>query len=101
MSAIAKESVQYNTLLERHKLNLKGTEMTELQKKIANLETIIKIECSDGNWNYDEYMLGTANGLILALSILTEQEPEYLSAPDKWLKDDETLHELTVASNPT
>lgn len=55
--------------------------MTELEK----LDDMIKIQCSNGNWNYDPYMHGMANGMICARAILTDEEPEYLTAPKKWL----------------
>ena len=51
------------------------------------LQEMTDIQCSDGNWNYDAYMHGMANGMIFALSIFRGNQPEYLEAPDKWLKD--------------
>ena len=39
-----------------------------------------KIQCTDGNWDYDEYMRGMANGIILALAIMEGKEPEYKDA---------------------
>lgn len=58
-----------------------------MKKEIADLKDLLKVQCSNGNWNYDEYMYGMANGMILALSIFEHTEPKYLSAPKKWLKD--------------
>jgi hypothetical protein len=68
-----------------------------LQKKIKDLEDLLKIQCSDGNWNYNEYMHGMANGMILSMNILENDydnpytgqkcERPFLEAPDKWLKD--------------
>ena len=51
------------------------------------LADIVAIQCSDGNWNYDPYMQGMANGLILAQAILTDTDPQFLSAPAEWLHD--------------
>ena len=48
------------------------------------LEEITKIQCNDGNWNFDPYMHGMANGMILALATVKDEEPEYLEAPKKW-----------------
>lgn len=59
----------------------------DICKRIESLENIIKIQCSDGNWNYDPYMHGMANGLILAASIMYDKDPNYLQAPVEWLKD--------------
>ena len=56
--------------------------------KIETLQEIAKIQGSNGNWNYDPYMHGMANGLILALAILTDKEPEFLNAPERWIRDD-------------
>lgn len=55
--------------------------------RIENLKNIIEIQCSDGNWNYDPYMHGLANGLLLALATLYDIEYTPLSAPEKWLRD--------------
>lgn len=54
-------------------------------KKLEDLNQIIEIQGSHGNWNYDPYMFGMFNGLELARSIITDQEPEFREAPKKWL----------------
>ena len=60
----------------------------DTRHKIMNdLEDVLKIQCSNGNWNYDSYMMGLANGLIMAKSLITKEEPVFLDAPKKWLKD--------------
>jgi hypothetical protein len=58
-----------------------------MKKTIDSLDEIVKIQCADGNWNYDPYMMGLANGLIMAQAIIKGTEPTFLSAPKKWLKD--------------
>jgi len=55
--------------------------------EIETLKELIDIQCSDGNWNYDPYMHGMANGMILALSLFEGGAPEYLDAPEEWLAD--------------
>lgn len=57
------------------------------EKMISDLQNMIDVQCTDGNWNYDRYMHGMANGLICALSVLTDKDPKYLDAPDKWICD--------------
>lgn len=59
--------------------------MTE--KQIADLENIVAVQKSDGNWNFNSYMHGMANGLILALAIVKDHEPKYLEAPAEWLEN--------------
>jgi hypothetical protein len=57
-----------------------------------NIETVkemVKIQGSDGNWNYDPYMLGLYNGLEFALSILEDREPLFRDKPSVWLSDAE------------
>ena len=46
------------------------------KRKIEELDNIVAIQCSNGNWNCDEYMRGMANGLILAQWIMKENEGE-------------------------
>ena len=52
---------------------------------IEHIDDVLKIQCSDGNWNYDPYMFGMANGMILIKSIVTGKHPKFLNAPKKWL----------------
>lgn len=47
---------------------------------IGKLNNIIKIQ---GNCITDEYMRGMMNGLILARSIITGDEPEYINPDGK------------------
>lgn len=61
------------------------------------LDDLIKIQCSNGNWNYDPYMHGLANGLIIANSVASGEDPEFLKAPEIWLRD---LQEEEEPINP-
>lgn len=56
-------------------------EMAKARKSIGDM---VDIQCQDGTWNFDPYMLGLANGLLLAKSILSGEEPKLLSKPEKW-----------------
>ncbi len=69
-------------------------------KGIEALEEQVKTSRTSGNWNYDPYLHGMANGLICALATMKGEEPDYLTAPDKWLRDvspDTTTGPETVA----
>ncbi len=57
--------------------------MTVLEK----LENMVAIQTDDGNWNYSPYMFGYANGLILALATMKDEEPKFLDKPSLWLED--------------
>lgn len=61
--------------------------MTEEQ--IEQLEELVKLQCTNGTWNYDSYHFGMANGLILALAVMKGEEPQFLKAPAQWLEDNE------------
>lgn len=66
--------------------------------RTSELDKIIAIQCTDGNWNFDPYMHGFANGLILAKSVLDGGEPKYMTAPDKWLWDNLAPEEVLASS---
>lgn len=68
---------------------------TLLDEKIEKIQNIVDIQCSAGNYDYDPYMHGMANGMLVVLSCLTEKEPEFMEAPKKWLKDSTETHVLT------
>ncbi len=57
------------------------------RKSLKNLKDIVDTQCTDGNWNYDPYMRGMANGLLLAQSVLDGQTPEFKEAPPEYLCD--------------
>ena len=54
---------------------------------VESLNDLIKVQCADGNWNYDPYMHGMANGLLLAMSLFNNKPCEFLDAPEEWIKD--------------
>lgn len=54
----------------------------------SDIDNMVAIQCSDGNWNYDPYMHGMANGLLLAQATINGAEYEPLNAPVKWLSSD-------------
>ena len=57
----------------------------KIMEGIKALQEQVKIQCSDGIWNYDPYMHGMANGLICALATIEGNDPEYLNPPEHWL----------------
>ena len=56
-------------------------------KGIEALENMVAIQSSSGNWNCNPYMMGYANGLILALATMKDEEAKFLSKPNVWLDD--------------
>lgn len=57
------------------------------KKFLEDLKNIVDISTSKGNYDYDPYMHGMANALLVAQSIATGKEPKFKDAPKKWLKD--------------
>jgi hypothetical protein len=55
----------------------------------AKIQELSLLQNRDGNWNYDPYMHGMANGLILALSAFDDFQsgPKFLQAPAAWLAE--------------
>jgi len=56
-------------------------------KVVDDVRKLTEVQCDNGNWNYDPYMHGMANGMILVLAMLEGKEPDYLKAPEEWLSD--------------
>lgn len=54
---------------------------------VEKLRGLVEMQCANGNWDYSPYHFGLANGLILALSVLTGEEPQFLTAPKEWIED--------------
>jgi hypothetical protein len=62
-------------------------ELVSVQQLLDEFDDLLGIACADGNWNYDPYMHGMANGMILMRSMVSGEEPKYLDAPEEWLED--------------
>jgi len=65
--------------------------MSEIEDRLKKLEDLIKIQADDGNWNYNDYMYGLLNGMLLAQSVFDDKTPDYPDAPNQWISDLETL----------
>ena len=48
---------------------------------VEKLREATRVQCTDGNWNWDPYMHGMANGMILAMAIVDGADPDYLLPP--------------------
>jgi hypothetical protein len=68
------------------------------QNSLKTLREMLDVQCSNGNWNYDSYMHGMANGMIFALSLFDNKSPEYLKAPEVWLCDIPNNNKLVAES---
>lgn len=59
--------------------------LSDFIKRTEDVEDVLKIQTSDGNWNYDPYMHGLANGMKLVHCIMQDKNYDPLEAPEKWL----------------
>jgi hypothetical protein len=62
-----------------------------MNNRLELLKEIVIVQRSDGNWNYDPYNHGYANGLILAEAIMHDLEPKFLDAPEEWISERDGL----------
>lgn len=56
----------------------------DISQRLADLKNVVEVQCSKGNFDQGPYMLGMANGLLLAWYIMREPygaEVPYLSEP--------------------
>ena len=70
----------------------------KLENSLQTLRDLTQLQCSNGNWDYNSYMHGMANGLIFALSLFEAGEPKYLDAPIEWLEDRPAPEKVSEAS---
>jgi hypothetical protein len=68
---------------------MKESDMYE--EKLEVLRANVAVQSSDGNWNYDPYNHGYANGLILAEAIMHDLEHGFLDAPKEWISERDGL----------
>ena len=78
-----------------------SAKLKEGEVRQKSLQKIVDIQCCDGNWNFDPYMHGLANGMIMCMAVLKGEEPVFLQAPKVWSSErgDQILEmgELSVA----
>ena len=70
----------------------------EILRIKEDLQDLLNIQCADGNWDHDAYMFGMANGLILAMSVVTGEDPDFLAAPENFLADFELIDKFNKSS---
>ena len=51
------------------------------------LRSLVALQGTDGNWDYDEYMHGMFNGMEFMLAIIEERDPQFREAPKAWKAD--------------
>jgi hypothetical protein len=64
------------------------------EERVASIKDLLATRCTPGNWNYNPYMHGFANGMILALAVLEDTPIDYLSTPAMFLEDYKKLDQF-------
>ena len=64
-----------------------GASIDANRERLSGLINMVQIQTTDKNWNYDRYMHGFANGLMLAYDTMRGVEFVGLNAPDKWVAE--------------
>lgn len=61
----------------------------QLEQRLETLRKLVEVQCGDGNWNFNAYMMGLANGLLLAEHIISGRDGDvcYKDTPREWLAD--------------
>lgn len=54
---------------------------------VKSIKAVCDVQRANGNWNYDHYMHGMANGMLLIAAMVEGREYEPLDPPDEWLAD--------------
>jgi len=70
--------------------------MNDIHDTVEVLREMVDIQCTNGNWNYNPYMYGMANGMIFALSLFDNEQPKYLEQPDEWLQNSTNSFILSI-----
>lgn len=79
-------------------LPVEREEDVTMTQRLNVLKDLTKIQTSEGNWNYDSYMHGMANGMLCSVAVIEDREPLYLTAPKQWLRDKPLRGSPTVQS---
>ena len=79
------DNVQFTT---RPGLELTVSEYQETKTLLSAIDDLLEIQCSPGTWNANPYMHGLANGMHLIRSIISGEDPAFLSTPARWLDDE-------------
>ena len=54
-----------------------------IDSKLLSLKSCVKTQSTKGNYDFNEYMRGLANGLILAEAIMDDKKPKYFKTKEK------------------
>jgi len=62
-------------------------EHNTLREGLMTLRDLLEVQTDDGNWNYNSYMHGMANGMILSENVVSgeDKDPIFLDTPEEWL----------------
>lgn len=84
-----KDRKEWGSLSERDFIFLmrQVEQLQELESRIKVAQDLIDIQGANGNWNYDAYMLGMYNGMVLIHSIYNDTKADLREVPDSFIRD--------------
>lgn len=62
------------------------TRVEAWEGRLEAIDNAVAIQCFDGNWNYNEYMRGLANGLLFAQAVMNDRDYEPLDVPENYVE---------------
>lgn len=62
----------------------------DINNKYRQINDVLDIQGRDGNWNFDNYMLGLFNGMEMIVSIMENREPSFRSCDRSVFLDKKT-----------
>ena len=68
--------------------NQEAKDLRTYRKAIVSMDECLHVQTMPGNWDYDPYMHGMANGMILFRSFFFDEStdtPNFLNAPSEWV----------------
>ena len=75
---------KYEDLGERYGMALDTiSKLKNEEKALEKLKDMCVTQCQKGNFDVNEYMRGMANGLMLAVSYFTNEEPKFIEPPSQ------------------
>ena len=54
---------------------------------IIRIGKVVKVQKFDGNWNYDPYMFGLLNGMIMIEAMVKGKTPDFYEKPKRWKRE--------------
>ena len=79
--------ITLSVMMGKKKKSLKISQ-SEFIKRFGHMKDCVDIQCAHGNYDYSPYMHGMANGMLLAMALMEDKDPDYIDSIKHYLCDD-------------